>query len=201
MQMRLARIGIAILTILVPGGLDSHGAGLGSVTGKVRIKGTPPKAKPLDLSRDPACAKMHAKTPLLSENVVVGPDGALQNVVVYISTGDADPGPPPASPVTLSQQDCRFLNHVVVLRVGQEVSMVNDDPLSHNIHVMAKTNREWNRMQLPGAPPFSYSFSSEEFIPIRCNIHPWMMSYLAVLRPTILKLPERTVRLRCRRTP
>ena len=32
--------------------------------------------------------------------------------------------------------------------------MVNEDQTSHNIHPLAKVNREWNKSQPPGTPPF-----------------------------------------------
>jgi Carboxypeptidase regulatory-like domain len=37
-------------------------------------------------------------------------------------------------------------------------------------------------MQLPGTPPFAYSYDQEEFIHIKCNIHPWMDGYFVVLK-------------------
>jgi hypothetical protein len=46
---------------------------------------------------------------------------------------------------------------------------------------MPKLNREWNKIQLPGTPPFIYSYDKEEFIPIKCNIHAWMQAYFVVL--------------------
>jgi hypothetical protein len=70
---------------------------------------------------------------------------------------------------------------VLALRVGQEVKISNSDPLSHNIHPLAKVNREWNKIQPPGTPPFSYAYDNPEFIPVKCNIHPWMHGYFAVL--------------------
>jgi hypothetical protein len=47
---------------------------------------------------------------------------------------------------------------------------------------MAKVNHEWNKSQPPGTPPFSEKFDKPEFIPVKCNIHPWMHSSFAVLK-------------------
>lgn len=154
----------------------------GVITGKVTLSGTPPKSNPLDLSKEPECARMHASNPLFPENVLTGPDNSLRNVVVYISDGATDDSPAPSTPVFYDQKDCRFTTHVLAFRVGQEVKFSNHDPFSHNIHTLAKVNREWNRIQLPGTPPFSYSYDHEEFIPIKCNLHPWMQGYFAVLK-------------------
>lgn len=156
--------------------------GAGTISGRVILSGSPPKFKPLDVSKEPACVKMHASDPLFPESVVTGPGNSLRNVVVYVSAGDSENAPAPSTAVTFEQQGCHYTTHVLAVRVGQEVRISNDDPFSHNIHPLAKINREWNKMQPPGVPPFSYAFDHEEFIPVKCNIHPWMQGYFVVLK-------------------
>jgi hypothetical protein len=157
--------------------------GSGSVSGKVTLNGTPPpKSKPLDLSKEPECVKLRGSNALYTENVVTGPGNSLANVVVYISAGDSENVPPPATVAIYDQKGCHYSTHVLALRVGQELKISNSDPFSHNIHPLAKVNREWNKMQPPGTPPFSYAFDREEFIPVKCNIHPWMAGYFVVLK-------------------
>jgi len=152
------------------------------ITGKVIVGGTLPRLKPVDLSKDPVCAQLHAGQHLLPDTVVTGPGNSLRNVVVYISSGAPPSSPVPAAAVNFDQLDCRYTTHVVAFRVGQEVRISNSDPLSHNIHPLAKVNREWNKIQPPGTPPFSYTYESEEFIPVKCNLHPWMLGYFVVLK-------------------
>ncbi|MGB2634428.1 MAG: carboxypeptidase regulatory-like domain-containing protein [Candidatus Acidiferrum sp.] len=154
----------------------------GTVTGKVTLSGAAPKYKPLDLSKQPECVRLHASNPLYPENVVTGPGNSLRNVVVYISAGDNDTAPTTRTPAVFDQHDCHYTTHVLAVRVGQEISVSNSDPFSHNIHPLARINREWNKMQLPGTPAFSYAYDHEEFIPIKCNIHPWMQGYFVVLK-------------------
>jgi len=180
--MNLTKAGVVALGILCVPALGLAGPAGGTVSGRVTLSGAAPKLKPLDLSKEPACVKMHAYDPLFPEAVVTGYGNTLRNVVVYISSGDSESAPTPASPVTYDQQGCHYTTHVLALRVGQEVRISNSDPISHNIHPLAKVNREWNKIQLPGVPPFSYAFDREEIIPIRCNIHPWMLGYFVVLR-------------------
>ena len=154
----------------------------GAISGKVTLSGNPPKSKPLDLSKEPDCVKMHASNPLFPEHVVTGPGNSLRNVVVYISAGATDNSPAPSTPVLYDQQGCHYTTHVLAFRVGQEVRISNSDPFAHNIHPLAKVNREWNKMQPPGTPPFSYAYDQEEFIHIKCNIHPWMDGYFVVMK-------------------
>jgi plastocyanin len=154
----------------------------GTLAGIVTLKGPVPKPKPLDLSKDPACAQLHPNDTLMDESVVAGRGNGLANVVVYISAGDSNKAPAPANIVPFKQLGCRYKTHVLAVRVGQEINIINSDPVSHNIHPLATLNREWSRIQPHGTPPFSYSYEKEEFIPVKCNIHPWMHGYIVVLK-------------------
>lgn len=176
-QLRYAA-GLALLAASTTAIVGQNG---GSISGKVTYEGTPAKQRPIDMSKEPSCAAQHP-TPLTTETVVVGPGNALQNVVVYISAGVPDETPPPSQAVSIIQKGCQYLPHVVPMLVNQELRVVNDDQTSHNIHPLAKINREWNKSQPPGMPPFSETFDKPEFIPVKCNVHPWMHGTFAVLK-------------------
>jgi hypothetical protein len=153
----------------------------GTVTGKVTYTGTPAKQKPIDMSKEPSCAKQHA-TPITGETVVTGPNNALENVVVYISAGANDEGKVPSQAVSYDQKGCQYVPHVLPMHTGQELKISNDDQTSHNIHPLAKVNQEWNKSQPPGTPPIVQKYEKEEFISVKCNIHPWMHGYFVVLK-------------------
>jgi hypothetical protein len=182
MEIRLAAL-IAAMCLLLGGstGLSASPTGA-TISGKVILKGTPPKPKPVDLSKEPECVKIHANSPLFPETVVTGRENTLKNVVVYISSGPPESHPMPLRPAAFDQQDCHYTTHVLAARTGQDIKISNSDPFSHNIHPLAKINREWNRIQPPNVPAFSYSYEQEEFIPVKCNIHPWMQGYFAILK-------------------
>lgn|SRR5271166_12992 len=179
--MRALRFFLASFSMLLAFSPIRAGSEGGAIAGVVTFKGMPPKPKLLDLSKEPACVKLHSADPLLDETIMIGPGGGLANVVVYISAGGAEPSAE-AQTVNFDQRGCHYTTHVVALRTGQEINFSNSDPISHNIHPMAKVNREWNRIQPPGTPPFSYSYEKEEFIPVKCNLHPWMQGYFVVLK-------------------
>jgi len=157
--------------------------GAGTVSGKVTYTGTPAKQKTIDMSKEPSCAKQHP-TPITTETVVPGARSSLENVVVYISAGAPDEPNAPAQAVTFTQKGCQYIPHVLAMHTSQELKVVNDDQTSHNIHPLAKINREWNKSQPPGTPPLSAKFDKEELIAVKCNVHPWMHGYFAVLKTT-----------------
>jgi len=155
--------------------------GAATVSGKVTYTGTPMKPKVIDMSKEPTCAKQHP-TPVMTETVVTGPTNSLENVVVYISVGAPDAGTVPAQAVTYQQKGCQYLPHVLAMHVSQPLKIINADQTSHNIHPLPKLNAEWNKSQPSGAPPIDAKFDKEEFIPVKCNIHPWMHGYFVVLK-------------------
>src|ERR1700747_804866 len=104
MFMRVKLIPItAAATLILSVGLLHARAGGGTVSGKVTYEGTPAKAKAIDMSKEPSCAKQHT-TPITTETVVTGPNNSLGNVVVYISAGAPDDVSAPAPRVHLTQK-------------------------------------------------------------------------------------------------
>lgn len=161
-------------------------AGAGQITGTVKLDGTAPKAKPIDMSKEPSCAQVHASKPATTESVVVGPGGGLANVVVYLSEGFTGSDAQPVQPAKIDQKGCVYVPHVVAVAVGQKLIITNSDQTSHNIHPMPKTgggNPEWNKSQLGGGPPIEVTYTNEEIaVPVKCNVHPWMHAYIAVVK-------------------
>jgi len=152
----------------------------GGITGKVTYTGTPPKPKPIDMAKEPACVTAHP-TPVMTENAVTGPGNTLRWVVVYVSAGDQGSAPQTEA-ARYDQKGCQYLPHVLPLQVNQPLDIYNDDPHSHNIHPLARVNSEWNKSQPKGAPPIHTTWPEPEFIPVKCNIHPWMHGYFVVLK-------------------
>jgi plastocyanin len=116
----------------------------------------------------------------MTENVATGADNTLQYVVVYISAGDTAEAIP-TQVVRYDQKGCQYLPHVLPMHAGQVLQIFNDDQTSHNIHPLAKVNPEWNKSQPAGSAPIDTKYDKPEFIPVKCNIHPWMHGYFVVL--------------------
>jgi len=171
--------------------MSVHGAGLPAnapapaaavVKGTVKFQGTAPKAMHIDMSADPKCVQAHPGGGS-TEDIVADASGGLENVIVYVSQGLGDAKfDPPTEPAVIEQKGCMYKPHVVALRANQTLKVVNADGTTHNIHPSPNNNRELNQTQPPGVP-LSMTFAREEIaIPVKCNIHPWMHSYIAVFK-------------------
>lgn len=109
--------------------------------------------------------------------------GDLENVIVFVAEGLGNRTfDPPSQPIVINQKGCMYEPHVLAMRANQRLQVVNEDPTSHNIHPTPTNNREWNKAEPPGSK-VEDSFSREEIaIPVKCNVHPWMRSYVAVFK-------------------
>jgi plastocyanin len=161
----------------------------GSITGTVKLDGPVPKATRIRMDAEPTCAKTHT-TPVMSEEYVVGDKGGLGNVVVYVKDGLGNRTfPTPTDAVVLDQNGCIYVPHVIAVMVNQPVEIVNSDPTTHNVHPVPANNKEWNKSQPPKAEKIVEKFAREEIaILVKCNVHPWMKSYIAVLKHPYFKI-------------
>jgi hypothetical protein len=158
----------------------------GSITGTINITGTAPAARPISMDQDPVCAS--ANPDAHTEDIVVNGD-KLQNVFVYIKEGKVGDKnlsnysfDPPSTPATLDQHGCHYVPHILGIQTKQTFQVTNSDPTPHNINVQADKNEKFNQGQGPGAAPIEKKFQrSEVLIPVKCNQHPWMKSYVGVM--------------------
>lgn len=164
-------------------GLTAAGPELGAVNGKVRLAGTAPKPQTIDMSKEYNCAKEYAgKAAPTAETVVTGKGNELGNVVVFVFAGPAEANRTAGSPAAvMMQKGCRYTPHVVGMQAGHEVKITTSDAAPHNVYLAAKVNRPANLMQLAGGAPIQQKFDKPEFIPVKCNIHPWMRGIVAVV--------------------
>jgi plastocyanin len=157
-------------------------ANAGAINGTVRFTGPKPAPRRISMDAEEACEKMQTG-PVYSGAVETGSEAGLANAFVYVKSGlEGKVFEPAGQAVVLDQRGCQFVPRVVPLRAGQTLQVKNSDPVSHNIHPQPANNYEWNQQQSPGAPDLRRKFVRPEvMIPVKCNIHAWMKSYIAVL--------------------
>jgi len=164
-----------------------NAAGEGKITGTVKLDGPAPHMKGIDMSKDPFCSKAHATDPGHLETYVVGANGGMANVVLYISEGLTGSAATETSTVepAFDQKNCMYTPHVLALNVNQKFKVTTSDQTAHNIHPNPNPmtgNIPWNQSQPPGSPPIEKSWKAPEFIEVKCNIHPWMHGWHAVVK-------------------
>lgn len=155
----------------------------GAIAGTARLEGTPPAAQMIRMDGDKRCASLVAGATRATESYIVGPDGTLANVFVYVTSGlEGRSFPVPEAPVVLDQQQCWYTPRVVGVRVGQPFQVLNSDPLLHNVRADSAVNEPFNQGQPVQGVRFSHTFSAEEvMVPVKCDVHAWMRAWVGVV--------------------
>jgi plastocyanin len=163
--------------------LHVDAAAAGAVTGAITFAGAKPARQAISMEADEGCQKANAGKRIYDEAVLVGRNGGLANAFVYIQAGlEGKKFEPNTQAVVLDQHGCIFVPRIIGIRAGQTLDLNNGDAVSHNIHPMPANNREWNQEQAPQAPTVEHRFARPEImIPVKCNIHAWMHSYIGVV--------------------
>jgi plastocyanin len=150
-----------------------------TIKGKVLLEGTPPENPVIKMGSDPACGSAEVRA-----ESYVADSGALQNVFVHIKDGLGNKYifDTPTEPVKLDQKACRYVPHVLGVRVSQPLEVANSDQTLHNVHGMPKTNREFNHGQPIVGMKNTVTFTSPEvMVPFKCDVHAWMSAYVGVV--------------------
>ena len=155
----------------------------GDITGTAKLDGPVPQPETIDMSAVAECNNLHPD-PVNKEDIVANDKGMLRWVVVSIKKDEAPDlpaGEAPKEPAVMDQQGCMSHPHVLAMMTGQELVIKNSDPFMHNIHTLSSVNPAFNKAQpnkndgekvdSPKAP---------EVFHVKCDVHPWMSSYMAV---------------------
>ncbi len=163
----------------------------GSVAGVISYTGTAPEPKKIDTAADSQCS---SKAPNLMTEEWAVKDGKVANTFVYIKEGTLADGTKisgysfdtPTAAAPLDQNGCHYKPHVSGVMVKQAINITNSDPTTHNIHFTPKNNPDWNQSQPNGAAALIHKLNAPEVSPslvaVKCNQHPWMKSYVGVLK-------------------
>ncbi len=132
------------------------------------------------MATDPFCAGHNPGETELPA-YVVGADGALGNVLLRVTAGVTGAYAAPAEAKQLDQKGCAYSPRVLALMAGQPLDIVSSDATLHNVHAAAKENEAFNLgMPAPGTR-YSRTFEKPEIVPFKCDVHPWMRAWVAVV--------------------
>ena len=179
----VSRLFLSVL--LASGGVAASAEEWGTIKGRFVFGGAAPAATDLKADKD---VEVCGKHKLVSEELVVGADKGVANVVVFVRDKDVKVNPDAAAAAKaakalLDNKDCKFTPHVLVVHTGQQLVIKNSDTVGHNSNVATVKNSPSNSL-IPAGGESPLTFTSEEAIPaqVTCNIHPWMKAWI-VVRP------------------
>lgn len=187
--LKAASLGLAAL-------FTCTGAVAGTITGKIVYEGDVPKSlsKPIDVSSDPHCVHHTTDKPVMNEVLVLGEDKALANILVHVTKGLPEKEwPVPEEPLKMTQEGCQYSPHVNVVRLGQPLYVLNPDKIFHNVNCAPKNNTPQNRAMPQNVRVLEFNFDKVETEPFhfKCDVHPWMMAYCAVLDHPFYDITEK----------
>ena len=166
----------------------------GSLSGKVTFTGAASPAEVLRMGTDQACIQGAGPNPQ-SDAVLVGEDGALQNVFVYVKAGldSSYAFDTPVAPVVLDQKGCRYTPRVLGVRVGQPIRVLNSDPTLHNVHALPMVNNEFNKSTPTLGSNTTQTFTAPEvMVRFKCDVHGWMAAWVGVVAHPFFAVSDQT---------
>jgi hypothetical protein len=153
----------------------------GSLQGRFVYAGKPPEPKKLivDKDKDVCC-----KQPIYDESLVVGKDGGIANIVIYVRTKNVKCHPDLAKSVkptvVFDNLKCRFEPHILIYwKDKQKLILSNSDPVAHNVNIQPFGDKAINPVIVKGMKVEHRLVRSHTIpIPVTCNLHPWMKGYI-----------------------
>ena len=170
--------------LIVVGAATLQGAVAADISGTIILSGTPPPEEEItQIKTDPNCGKLHTG-PVKTRFYVVGSKGELADVFVKLQGIKGKSNGASAPPLVLDQRGCEYIPYIMAIQTNQKMLVKNSDPVMHNIHPTpaAPDNKEENRAQMPNGPDLTFTFpSAENFLRLKCDVHPWMFAYVSVV--------------------
>ncbi len=153
----------------------------GGISGTVMLSGDAPAAETIQMAADPFCQLAHSET-VTTSPVMTDAAGGLMNVVVHVASGLEGYSFPAASgAANMGQSGCIYDPHIVAMRTGQTLMILNDDDTLHNVNVQPNDNAAFNQAQPLAGMTIEKVFDNAEVgIPARCDVHPWMSAFINV---------------------
>lgn len=163
-----------------PTAATAPAGGSATIAGTVSYSNGDPDTE-IAMDADPVCVGLHPDA-AHTQMIVAGDAGGLANVFVYVKSGLSGSYPAPDESHLLDQQGCMYSPHVSGMQVGQTLVIRNSDPTLHNVHALPAVNAEFNKGQPFQGMEFEHTFKQPEvMIRFKCDVHPWMSSYMAVV--------------------
>ncbi len=179
----------ALVLLGHPAGAEYREVGVsdaGTVQGRIHFEGDYPPAETLRPDRDADTCGLRIP---VEQFVVDGDSKGLANVVVKIEGISA--GKPFSSAEKFVEQiKCRYEPHVLVVRPGESFSIVNRDPVLHNVHAYRGDETVFNLAQPFQGQASPQTLDLEGPVRVSCDVHTWMEAWVLVLDSPYFSLTD-----------
>lgn len=147
-----------------------------TISGQVRVVGGVPSLPPHEVYKH----KETCGAAIPDERIIIGENGALANVVIYLKEVWAGKPIDIQEPVVLDNKNCIFVPHVLSATVGQTLQIYNSDPFLHDAHARIGPRTLFNRAIMHGKSAREL-LRDPGLIQLNCNVrHTWMQAYVFV---------------------
>jgi len=149
----------------------------GSIIGQVTFADDPPPMPAVKVSKD----QDYCGESLPNETYLIGSDGGLQNVVVFVDISSSKEGDPQKDNI-LNNTACRYSPRILALQKGERLRVKNNDPKLHIPHSYHEERTVFN-LSLPfkgttiDATP---RIRKAGVLKVVCDTHAWMLAYIHV---------------------
>jgi hypothetical protein len=162
--------------------------GWGGLKGRVVFGGEQvPEPTAANVNKDQDICGKHA---IVSDELVVNKKNrGIRWAVIWAQKPAAihsDLAKVPEDPVELTNEDCMFKPHLVVVREGMRLRLTSADPIQHNSNIQGFKNQV-NPLLPAGSKQKKSELISDPLVaesrpvPVNCNIHGWMKAWVVVL--------------------
>lgn len=152
----------------------------GVIRGTVRFSGNPGVLKDLVITRDVESCGNKKRLPYL----VLGKNQGVANAILSLEGIGAGKPWKKQSVVTLDQQKCEYIPHVLIAPLGSQLEILNSDDILHNVHSYQLTGELktlFNVAQPIKGLRTKLAMDSPGYLVATCDAgHPWMSAFIKV---------------------
>lgn len=154
---------------------EAEPAGSGSLVATVNFDGEAPETETYDASGNSECGVDSVE----GQKVVVNDNGTLKNVVVAVKSGPSGLDQS-SGEVSVTQENCQYKPHVQTAKVGQSVTVGDDDQGLHNVRGTNQDGRQLFNLQTFKGQSKDITIENAGVVSLECDVHPWMQGWLYV---------------------
>ena len=166
-------------------------ASAGSLSGRVMFRGAPPALPAIPVLKDHGVCGERVPAEGL---VVAKATRGVQQAVVFLEGVAPVAGGAPPGEVKLENRGCRFVPHVLAVRVGTELVITNADPVLHNLHawLMPEHRSIMNVVQPTQGQETRRTVRRPGVMAITCDSHVHMLAHLLAFEHPYFALTDGT---------